>query len=113
MNKAVFKYRFRNNAGAVGNAHQHHELGLHIRRKSGIWLGFDIYTDNFIITVNMDSFFMDADSDTCALQLIDTGPHMIRFAIHQGDVSMSEGCPNHKCTGFDSIRNDFHGHRPQ
>ncbi len=113
MNKTVFKYRFRNDAGAVGNAHQHHELGLHIRRKSRIGLGFNIYADNFIITVNMDGFFMDADFNTCALQLINTGPDMVRFAIHQGDVSMSQGCRDHKCTGFDSIRNDLHRYRSQ
>ena len=58
VDKAVFKDGFGYGTGAVSDAHQHHKLGLHIRRKSRIGL---VLTSTLAIV--LPALYLDASSD--------------------------------------------------
>ena len=81
MDKTVFKDGFGNGAGAVRDAHQHHKLGLHIRRKSRIGLGLNIDAGNVLPALYMDAFAANVNFGAGKPQLVYQCPDMIRFAI--------------------------------
>ena len=107
MDKAVFKNCFRYHAGAFSNAHQHHKLGLHIRRKARVGLGFNVHTGHLALDPGVDGLSCRFNFRTGQAQLVDQRSEMIRFAIQQRDTALGQDGSHHKGSGFDSIRNDL------
>ena len=81
VNKTVFENGFRYHAGAVGNAHQHHELRLHIGRKPWIWLGFYIDTVDRARFFYMDAISVNVYFSPGKPQFVYQGSEVIRLRI--------------------------------
>ena len=113
MNKAVFKNSFGNHAGPPGNRHQHHELGLHIRRESRIRQCFDIDAGNFTPSLYPDASILDNYFGTAEPELVDHRLQVIWLATQKGDIASGQGGRDHKGAGFDAVGYDPDRYRMQ
>ena len=106
MNKAVLENRFSNHARAAGDTHQHHELCLHVRRKTRVGLGFYVNADDSITPFNPDGVFTGHNLGAGKLQFMEASPYVLRFTTNQRDIPAGQCSGNHKGTRFNSIRNN-------
>ena len=106
MDKPVFENGFRNDAQARCHRHQHHELGLHIGRKSGIGQGFDIDAGYQLRAFHPDGLSRHQILAPASSQFMNQGLQMVGFTVLKGDIPSGQGGGHHERSGLDPVRND-------
>ena len=103
-----FKNPFFHHAGPVGQRHDGHDLGLHVRGKAGVGLRFDVRSVQAAVADGAHAFGRAFDLHAHALELEDDGFQLlIRAAAHQqiaaGDTGSRKERARLDAVGHDGI----------
>ena len=87
VDESVFKNRFRNQAGALSNGHENHELGLHVGGEPRVWQGFYVDAGDAVGTLNTDTVSGYIDLRAGELQFVNHGFNMLGLSTRNGNIT--------------------------
>ena len=106
VHEAVFKDRLRNDARALANRRQGHELSLHIGREAGIGQGLDVGRTHGQMPDDPNAVDILDDLGPYFLQFRHDGLQMLRQSVFYEHVAAGHGRADHKGARFNSVGNN-------
>lgn len=104
MEEAIGEDALGDDADAVSQAEQSHELGLEVGGEAGVWLGRHFHGIQAARAVNEDGAVLALDANADFIETIGDGNEVIQITVFELEFSIGDGSGEDECAAFDAVR---------
>ena len=106
VHEAVLEDAFFHHAGAFGQAHQGHDLGLHVGGEAGVGAGLHVRAAQHALVAGQHAFGALFDGQAHAFQLGDDGFQLGEGAVFEQQLAAGDAGRHQKGAGLDAVGHD-------
>ena len=113
MHEAVLEDALGDDARAAADAHERHDLGLHVRGEAGVGPGGQVDAAQGAVHAGPQGVAVALDDHAHLAQLEDDGVEGVHRAVLQGQVALGDAGRHEVRAGLDAVRHDAVGRAVQ